>query len=516
MRKSTIASRYVFFAAFGAVILYLFMGTGLHADDYQVIGGWRDWADFLNVDPRTKGLMIFGLPTYYTFWWAYFVLGFQHQWVYDLIKGVAHLVSLVCVYKFARDYFSRDRAMIASALFVFYPLYDTTMYWYMTVSAVLTPAVIMYAHSLIRNERTRLGLLFLTLGAFAGYGSPPYVFGLAAIFLFERNYKKAALFAFPGVLYVALYFYIKLAYSGVEARINSHLGIAGIVKSLIMQPITLLEASIGPSYWLKIYYAIGSISLISFILASGIIIYLLIKSDSFSKPSKAPKSLYFGLLCVLFFSFGIYSLTLLYHYSVFNTANRANVYGSLLIAFLLVLLPLNRKTILLLALIFILPVFGLSDHWKSWNSNQKKIIENIENNRQLHEIEPKSTLLVTGNSYSKLGPFSHIDFFITSGLIQSIFKKSVNSNDIVAFTSYLYIDKGFLVDPKFDIKYPLTHKVYIYDSIQNSVNEIPLSSLPLLLSQRPKEIQHWVQLAKGTWIESGIIALSPRLVYLFR
>ena len=29
-------------------------------------------------------------------------------------------------------------------------------------------------------------------------------------------------------------------------------------------------------------------------------------------------------------------------------------------------------------LIFIAPVFGLSDHWKSWNTHQKTIVENIE------------------------------------------------------------------------------------------------------------------------------------------
>jgi len=283
-----------------------------------------------------------------------------------------------------------------------------------------------------------------------------------------------------------------------------------------MQPITLVEAAIGPSYWLKIYYSIGSISLVSFIIASGIVLWLLLKSGSFSDPPAASKSLYFGLLSVLLLSFGIYSLTLLYHYSVFNTANRANVYASLLVAFLLARMPLNRKTVLLLALIFILPVFGLSDHWKAWDINQRRIIENVENNRQLREIEAGSTLLVTGNSYSRLGPFAHIDFFISPWVIKNIFKESVKSTDIVAFTSYLHLDRGVLVDPKFDAVYPLTHRIYVYDSVRNSLSEIALSSLPQLLSQRPREIQHWVQLAKGTWIESFVTAVSPRLVYLFQ
>ena len=515
MGKSTIASRYGFFAAFAVIILYLFMVTGLHGDDYSEIGGWRDLADFLNPDPQKKGLLISGLPTFYTLWWPYFVIGFQHQWVYDLIKGLVHLVSLLCVYQFARDYFPRDRAMIASALFVFYPLHDTTMYWYMTVPYVFTPAIIMYAHSLVRNERNWLGLLLLMFGAFAGYVSPPYVFGLAAIFLFERNYKKAAFFAFPGVLYVGFYFFIKFAYPGAEARINSHLGMMDFVKQFMLQPLSFIEAAIGPSYWLKIYFAIGSLGVVSALIATGIVVFLFIKSSSFSERPEFPKSLFFGLLCVVLFSFGIYALTGLYHHSAFNLGNRSTVYGSLLIAFLLALLPLNKKTIIFFSLIFILPVFGLSDYWKSWNVHQKGIIENIHTNASLKALEPGSTLLVTGNIYSKLGPFSHIEFFSMPWVVNSIFHDWVKSKNVVALAPYIELDHGSLVDPKFGGRYPLGSKIYVYNSEANSVKQISIEAVPQLLADRPREIRHWVQLAKGTWIESSIVALSPRLTYLF-
>jgi len=516
MSKALSIKRVAFYFFTAVITLYLFIGTGLHADDYSAIGGWANLSDYLNPDPGKKGVLIFITPTFYTFWWPYLLIGFQHQWVYDIIKWIAHAISLYCVYKFACDYFPRDRAMLASALLVFSPLHDTTMYWYMTVPYVFFPSVILYAHSLIRHNKNVSGYVLLLTGAMSYYFAPPYVFGMACVFAFERKYRKALLFAIPGFLYVAFYLFIKYTYSGVDARINIGLTVSSMFKSFLMQPITLVEAAIGPSYWLKIYYSIGSISLVSFIIASGIVLWLLLKSGSFSDPPAASKSLYFGLLSVLLLSFGIYSLTLLYHYSVFNTANRANVYASLLVAFLLARMPLNRKTVLLLALIFILPVFGLSDHWKAWDINQRRIIENVENNRQLREIEAGSTLLVTGNSYSRLGPFAHIDFFISPWVIKNIFKESVKSTDIVAFTSYLHLDRGVLVDPKFDAVYPLTHRIYVYDSVRNSLSEIALSSLPQLLSQRPREIQHWVQLAKGTWIESFVTAVSPRLVYLFQ
>ena len=185
------------------------------------------------------------------------------------------------------------------------------------------------------------------------------------------------------------------------------------------------------------------------------------------------------------------------------------------IAFLLALLPLNKKTVVYFALIFILPVFGLSDYWKSWNVHQKQIIENIHTNASIKALEPESTLLVTGNIYSRLGPFSHIEFFSMPWVVNSIFHDWVKNKSIVALAPYIELDNNSLVDPKFGGRYPLGSKIYVYNSEANTVSPIALAAVPKLLADRPREIRHWVQLAKGTWIESSIVALSPRLTYLF-
>jgi len=508
--------RIIYAVVFACVIVYLFMGTGLHSDDYCVIGSWGDWREFIFIDPYKMWLNIFGFPTYYIFWWAYFVMGFEQQWIYDLIKGLTHLVSLVFVYKFACDYFPRDRAILAAALFVFYPLHETTMYWYMTVSYILVPSVLMYAHSLIRNEKNFFGFFLLILGAFADFSSPPYVFGLACIFLFERKYKTAVLFAFPSVLYVAYYFLIKFIFPGIERRINASLTFVDFLKQLLLQPLSFFEAAIGPSYWLKIYYAISSISLLSFLLASCIVVNLFVNVKSFTNRLNFPKSLFIGLFSILLLSFGMFALTGLYHHSAFNLGNRTTVYGSLLIAFLLAILPINRKTIVFFALIFIFPVFGMSDYWKSWNEHQKAVIKNIHSNKELAALKPESTLLVIGNIYSKLGPFSHIELFSMPWVVNPIFRVTVKSQNIIALTSYIKLDQQTLIDPKFGGKFELSGPIYLYNSEKNIVRRITLSEIPQLLSSRPKEIRHWVQLVRGTWIESSIIAMSPRLVYLFQ
>ena len=279
------------------VIMYLIMGTGLHGDDYSEIVRWKSqgFFDFLGI----SGFQLFFFGSYYVFWWAYPLLGFEHQWVYDLMKVVSHMLSLFCVYRFAIDYLPRDRAMLASAVFVFYPLHDTTMYWYMTAPYIFFPAVTMLAHAMIRNDRLVFGLLLAFIGAFAGYFSPPYLFGLAAVFLMERQLKKAALFVFPGVLYVTYYFYIKFAYSGLEQRINSSLTVADYLKQLVLQPFSFIDAAVGPSYWLKVYYAIGSIGLASGLFVLCIVVFLFIKVPFFSKRPDFPRYLVGGLFCIV-------------------------------------------------------------------------------------------------------------------------------------------------------------------------------------------------------------------------
>jgi hypothetical protein len=283
-----------------------------------------------------------------------------------------------------------------------------------------------------------------------------------------------------------------------------------------MQPLSLLEAAIGPSYWLKVFYAIESISFFSIIIVALISILAFIKIGSFSKVPKTSKSLYIGLISVLILSFSMYALTGLYSHSAFNLGNRSTVYGSLFIAFLLVtFLPANKKSVAFLLIVFLAPVFGLSDHWKSWNSHQKTIIENIQNNQELKEIEPDSTLIVTGNIYSKLGPFAHIEFFSMPWSVSAIFKDSVRTKNIVALTPYVVINDDYLIDPKFRGKYLLKDKLYVYDSEKDLVKAISAKDVPELIKHQPIIVRHWVQLFKDTWVQNIVVWLSPRLVYLF-
>ena len=338
-------------------VAYLIFGTGLHGDDYRVISDMSTYnlRDFFSLDPNVRNVNIFGLPSFYGFWWTYYLLGNEYEWIYDLIKIGIHVASVYLVYRFSSDYLLRDRALLVAILFIFYPSHDTTAYWFMTAPQhVLTPAVILYCSHLIRHERYRAGVPLLFLAAFSNYSSPPYIFGLAMIFLIEKQYKKLFIFATPGLVYVSFYFWVKYNFIGSDVKIDSELTITSFFKNIIIQFLSWIESAVGPSYWLKIFYAIESISLVSIVIVAVILAFVFAKAKMLSEVSKIPKSLFIGLISVLLLSFGMFALTGLYSHSAFNLGNRTTVYGSLLIAFLLVaLLPANKKSTVFLLIIFL-------------------------------------------------------------------------------------------------------------------------------------------------------------------
>lgn len=501
-----------------ALCAFLFWNTGLHGDDYSVIVARQGMGarDFLNPHPGNLGTMIFNITSYYGLWWAYPLWGFDQQPGYDVVKAAVHLLGILFVFLFAADYLPPDRAWLAAFLFVLYPIHDSANYWYMILPYFFVPTLLLLGHSLIRHDRILSGVSVSLVGAFATYASPPYVFGLAAIFAFERKFRKACLFAAPGLAYVAYYLGVKAVFSGVENRINAGLGLGGFLRHLLLQPLSLLDATVGPSFWCKAYFAGTSLRGLSAIFAVALLALLWFKAPSFSPTPAFPRSLFLGFACVLLLACGMFALTGFYAHSPFNLGNRTTIYGSLCVGFLLALIPLNRKTVWIPALLVLLPALGLSDHWKSWNAHQKAVIEGIQANPALARLASDSTLLVTGNLYSSLGPFSHIDFFAVPWVLSSICRGHVGSRQAIPLTSFMHLQDGILADPKFGQEYPLTGKLFWYDSLQGSLQELAPASVSQLVADQPREVRHWIQLAKGTSLASAAVFLSPRLAYLFR
>jgi len=503
-----------FFILASVWMLYLILGTGLHADDYNYVGA-QSFSEFLT--SPFEGLSLYGLVNYYLLWWTYSVFGYEYQWGYDLVKWTVHIFSTFLAFRFFSLFITPSRAMIAAIVFVLLPLHEVTTYWYMTVGYVLTPALAMISFYFFYTNRYWGGMISGFLGAFSGYISPPYFFGLGLIWFVRREYRKGLLFLLPEIFYVIFYFSMKLLNPASEKKIAHNLDIATFAKSMFLQIGGSIDSYMGPSAFIKLYYSTLSVGLLSLFISIVILVLAVryLPRGNAGKHNEGTRYLLVGCGAVFLLSLGMYGLTSMYVPSPFGLANRSLIYGSLLVAVLVALVPLNKKSLIVLWLLFVLPVSGLSDYWKAWNKEQQAIIQNIAANQELRKIDKDDLLVVKGHIYNKLGPYSYIEYFSMPWVLQSIFRDFAGIDKVVALTPTVTLQGDELVDEKFGRRLRIGGHVYIYDSQENRVTEGTREDIRRLIEERPPGIRHWVQMTKGTFIERWVVYLSPRLQYLF-
>jgi hypothetical protein len=497
---------------------YLLWNTGLHGDDYAEIFRLKNFTlyNFYFGSIEDFGVFLFGLPIYFSLYWTFPVLGMDYLYLYDFIKVIVHLVSLYCTFIFFNDYLHKDRAILAACLFILFPLHDSANYWYMALSYILVPSILMLAHHFIREQKYFLGFCVSFLGSFAFYASIPIVFGLGCIFLLQQNFKAFIVYVAPGFIYVAYYLIMKMRVDGLEVKINNDLSISGYLQDLILQFLTMIEASIGPSAFIKIFYSLSSISLlgIGILFISIFSLNYHLKTNQLSSSQSINPSLIFGLSGILFLSMVIYAMTSAYWHTPFNLSNRSLIYPSLLISYLLAsLIPSNKQLLLFTGIIFLASNLGLSDHWKDWNHKQKIVIERVNNNSIIQASE-NATFFVSKNLYSKLGPYSYIEFFSMPWNVRAIFQEDQDTN-FIAITPYLKISKSRALDLKSNIKHPIHKTTYYFDSSSGILKKVSLEELKGLIEETETIHRHWIQFFKGTIIERVVIKLAPSLSYLF-
>ncbi len=503
-----------------AFILYIVWSTGLHADDYHLIEQMRLWTlnNYLFPDPKEINVLIFGPVSYYFGYLSFFVFGSDYLWGYDVVKAISSLVSILLIQRFAADYLTSNRAWLAALIYVLLPNHDTTLYWVLTLIYIITPACIMFSHHLVRNEKYGLGFIIGLIGSFASHASPPFTFGLALIFLVERSYKKAALFITPGILYLVYYFLI-YRIPGVSARrINSELTLTSFVSNFLVQIASFLDAAIGPSFWLKIWYSISSISSISIIIT--IFSLLTILKIDFSQNGRVSRPLIAGLCAVTILGLAMFSLTGVYPQIAFNLGNRIMVYGTLLIAFLIAMLPIGRFYMLGIMAVLISAVLGLSDHWKTWNRSQIEVIENIRTlTPEFEKIPTGAILFVTGHPYSQLGQLGHIEFFSETSGVWGVFSYALGAKQkfgIHSLNKWHFIKENNLIDIKYNKTMSLGNEVWVYNSESNTLMKSDINDLNGIIKSIPDSPRHWLQMGDENPLRSVALKMIPRLEYAFK
>ena len=172
-----------------------------------------------------------------------------------------------------------------------------------------------------------------------------------------------------------------------------------------------------------------------------------------------------------------------------------------------------RQGILLLMLFSIV---GVSVHWKIWNNHQIEVFHNIRTNEDLQDYDKQEPVFVTGNQYSKMGPFSHIEFLSENWVVNSLFML-VGHNEIkaLALNKRFIVKENLLVDQKYQNIITIGPVVNIYDSDVDKLKIVKSDMLNQYIEKFPDEKRHWVQMIKNERINDAILKLMPRLKYAF-
>ena len=499
------------------LLTYLYLGTGIHSDDYIDMDRYSNNLTFFqlsNVHQYNDSTMWFLVPIIYYDSIQFYLIG--HNTVfYDLIKIVTSFGCIFLIYLFTRDYMHRYKALLFSTLFLLFPTHDATNYWVIGQYTIITSALAMYTHYLVNNSKYKRGVLFGILASFSSYASPPYFFGLSLIFLLRKQYKKFSLFLVPQILYVIYYIVMKEIIGLSDYRTADVLNVSKILKQYILQVMTFIDSMLGPSFWLKLYYSFAQLSLVS-ILIGGVLVYMFYRYYETTK-EKVNKEILFGFSAVLLLAFGQYALTGYNPQLAFNLGNRTTTFGSLLISSIIVIFLMNRKyRATLVFAIFIFSVLGISDHWKSWNSKQQTIIQNIAENRHLEELDKAKVLFVSHNHYSQFGRISHIEFFSDSKMVWAIFKYATGKEYKVSpINGRFRHEDDKLVDKKFGTEFEAGDSIYVYDSNSDILESVEANDIKGYIESLPDDRRHWIQLLdKDNWIRRFVLYLMPRLDYV--
>jgi len=506
--------------AFGVFIFYLVWNTGIHSDDYLLIEQVREWKwmEYLFPDLKSISVLVFGPVSYYFDYLPYVAFGFDTLWAYDVVKALTSILCIVLIQRFAKDYLPTSRAWAVAFIYILLPNHDATLYWVLTLVYVLTPALVMYSHHLVRHSKYRQGTVVGLLGAFTSYASPPLTFGLAVIFFAERAYKKAAIFILPGLLYVVYYFSVQKIPGVSGGRINSDLSYTLFVNHYLLQIGSFLDAAIGPSFWLKIWYSATSITETSMFVGLFYLAYLYRLWPSERIEISIP--LIAGLVAVTLFALGMFSLTGMYPQMAFNLGNRVMVYGTLLAAFAVIMVPLGRIYLFTITVILTMAILGLSDHWKSWNIRQQQIIINIrEHSLDLAKIPKDTPLLVTGYPYSLLGDMGHVEFlsetFIVVGVVNHALGYPAQFR-VHALRNWHSVEGSTLIDKKYGERFPLGNDIWHYNAQTNTLKKISVQDVANVISDLPDTPRHWLQLGGDNLIRQFVLKMMPRLEYAFK
>mgnify|MGYP001598505602 CR=1 FL=1 len=503
--------------AFAVMTAAVVFGTGLFSDDFPQIVSLVALSG--SVLPSLFDLTFGGqadFPVgYWTFALPYHYFGNEWTIGYEILKALYAGVSVWMVARFMNGYVDEFRAGLIAFTFVLLPNHDATAYFFLGQYLMLSIAGYCYADFQIRRGKYMVGALFAFLSSFICYGSTPVALSLGLLAILEGRYKHVKYLVVPNAVYVLYYLVVTQYFHLGHERIPAQLSWQAITQSYVLQVVTLLDAAIGPSFWLKIALSISEISLRSMgIAALGIfgIGALWIPTE------KVPNRKLLGALGAMTVSaLVMFAVTGRYPQIAFGLGDRVSIYGALLVSYWGVTAVKSHTAVVALSAIVVLAAMGISDHWRAWSASQATVMHHITNNKALQLVPLGETVWVTGNQYSRLRGISHIEFLSEDFVVWSVFELAMRdqglSYTVRALNRRHSVEGNFLVDRKYKTRTELPSVVWVYDSEGDQLERVKLSELGVRIASLPVERRHWVMFLPDAWLRRAVIPLMPRLEY---
>lgn len=491
-------------------------GTGLASDDYVHIWEALDWRFAEHWWPKEYA----SIPVlHYTQGLVFFLLG-DRPWAYDLVKALYTAAAIYGVSRFFSLFCSPNRALIFAFLFVFFPLHDSADYSLTMFYILESFAFYLYAYALGARGRFGFAVVFALLASFASYGSSPVAFGLALLAYLQQQRKLAWAMIVPNLIYVAYYLLSSLVFRIGTPRLIGEMTIPALVKGFILEIVTFADATFGPSAFAKFFYSITALDVLGIVIAAAAsvgAIVCLMKEPRVPPTPATTRHLLLSCCVIAVLSFGMFSLTGLYPFIAFNLGDRIMVYGSFLLVCALATLRLPRVIEQIAVVVTVFAVLGISAHWKDWNREIERVATNIRASQALRAVPPGSTVFVSHDQFSRLGPFAHIELFNPTYVVRAFFNLQMRPApfDAVSFNRRYELQSGVLRDMKFGDSLPVGQTIWLYNARDNTLAQVSVAEIPEKLRALPDENRHWVQMIENPWIKDLMGRIVPRLRYAF-
>ena len=508
------------FCFFAIIIIILVYGTGIVSDEIAEIAVRRGMHDFWgHFIPR--GNYVNTPVANLTHMWACSLIDIDNLLLIDILKAVYTILSLYMVAKFFSLFLDGYSAVVISFLFLFFPTRDSITYWFMGSHMAFSIYCYLFAYYLVHKNYLKRAATVAFLASFMSYGSPPTALALFVLCVLKKDFRKGLFLFVPNIIYCSYYVYLKgiLFKASIYTKFPHEINLLTIAKQLLLQIVTFFDALAGPSLFLKIYYSIienNIWSIIAIIIFVSLYLIIVVNKKTYSLQTKIDKSLFAALTVFVMISLVMFSVTGRYPQLAFNLGNRTAIYGALLLSYLIVAAPMNRYLRQGILLLMLFSIVGVSVHWKMWNNHQIEVFHNIQRNEDLQSFNKQEPVFVVGNQYSRIGPFSHIEFLSENWVVSGLFGLAGhNEIEALALNKRFIVKESLLIDQKLQNIITIGSVVNIYDSESDKLMTVTSDMLNQYIEKFPDEKRHWVQMIKNERINDAILKLMPRLKYAF-